>query len=45
MQGSIPLPLVLLLSAPTLVHAQPVPAGMKVGLPMYVQAGYNGLKK
>ena len=45
MQRSIPLPLVLLLATPTLVHAQPIPAGMKVGLPMYLQAGYNGLKQ
>ena len=45
MQRSIPLPLALLLSTPTLVHAQPIPAGMKVGLPMYMRAGYNGLKQ
>jgi hypothetical protein len=39
------LPLVLLLSTATLVRAQPIPAGMKVGLPLYLQAGYSGVKQ
>jgi hypothetical protein len=33
----------VLVGAVTLV-AQPIPAGMKVGLSMYLQAGYGGLK-
>jgi hypothetical protein len=34
-----------LLASASLVGAQPIPAGMKVGLAMYLQAGYNGLKQ
>ena len=34
-----------LLASATSLDAQPIPAGMKVGLPMYLQAGYNGLKQ
>jgi hypothetical protein len=29
----------------TCLDAQPIPTGMKVGLPMYLQVGYNGLKQ
>jgi hypothetical protein len=36
---------VLLPMTATVGAAQPIPAGMKVGLPMYLQAGYNGLKQ
>src|SRR6478735_10536860 len=35
--------LLVLVGAITCV-AQPIPAGMKVGLSMYLQAGYGGLK-
>lgn len=37
--------LVFLLAAAGAVGAQPIPAGMKVGLAMYLQAGYGGLKQ
>lgn len=33
------------LASATFVSAQPIPAGMKVGLPMYLAVGYNGLKQ
>ena len=36
--------LVLVLVGAVTCVAQPVPAGMKVGLSMYLQAGYGGLK-
>lgn len=45
MPRAIPLVLGLMLSTATLVRAQPIPAGMKVGLPQYLQAGYNGVKQ
>src|SRR5262245_11357394 len=38
------LSLALLLANAGLVFSQPIPAGMKVELATYLQAGYNGLK-
>jgi hypothetical protein len=35
---------VLVLVGAVMLAAQPIPAGMKVGLSMYLQAGYGGLK-
>ena len=35
---------VLVLVGAVTCVAQPIPAGMKVGLSMYLQAGYGGLK-
>jgi DinB superfamily len=35
---------ILLLVSAVMLGSQPIPAGMKVGLSMYLQAGYGGLK-
>ena len=44
MHGLVTLTIAFVLASAAVLPAQPIPAGLKVGLAMYLQAGYGGLK-